>query len=120
MLSSPTPHPLGTYPRPRGGGGGGEESRWEVWRPSGSPVGDEGLCMVLWLQGQGCREDKPLLTRWYQFLALRERTFRGCEAEREAMRDRKEEKSGVARVEADLTDRRPFTRGRGSFVREGI
>lgn len=36
------------------------------------------------------------------------------------MRDRKEEKSGVARVEADLTDRRPFTRGRGSFVREGI
>lgn len=115
LLSSPTP-----WAHPPRGVGAGEESPWEEWRPLGSPVGDEGLCMVLWLQGQCHREDKPLLTRWYQFLALRERTFRGCEAEREAMCDRKDEKSGVAQVEADLTDGRPFTRGRGSFVREGI
>lgn len=36
LLSSPIP---GYPPLPPG-----EESRWEEWRPSGSPVGDEGLC----------------------------------------------------------------------------
>lgn len=61
---------------------------------------------------------KSLLTKWYQFSALRERILRRCKSEKGHVCYRDYQKHWVAQMEleTDLKDRRPFIR----IVREGI
>ena len=62
-----------------------KESTCEECRPLGGPVGEEGLgwCSGYRAKANEKTQHKPLLTRWCQFSALRETTFRRCKVERE-------------------------------------